>query len=203
MKFVAKTYLTLLAAVATTALSSEYPADPASVLGNFWLQTGLLFALIFALMFTPPGLFKWFLFALFVVVIGQTLAPLVSQLQAEDLLQQVLLAVGGVFGGMTVLALMDTRGRFLRFGPALIAGLLGLILAELLGLVVAGTQHVDLTSMNAVFAGIGTLVFAGFVAYDTQKLQQRAQNGDVVDAALGLFLDVVNLFTNIGSAVKN
>jgi len=128
---------------------------------------------------------------------------LVSQLQADDLLKQVLLAVGGVFGGMTVLALMDTRGRLLRFGPALIACLLGLVVAEVVGLVVSGTQNINLNSLNTVFTGIGTVLFAGFVAYDTQNLQRRAQNSDVIDSALGLFLDIINLFTNIGTAVKN
>ena len=54
--------------------------------------------------------------------------------------------------------------------------------------------------MRLIYALIGTLLFAGFIVYDTQLIvggkHKKLQFGidDYVFAALNLYLDVINMF---------
>jgi FtsH-binding integral membrane protein len=115
--------------------------------------------------------------------------------------------VAGVFAGMTALAFYD-RNSFLGFGPYLMAGLIGLIIAQIVGIILGFTGAVTAQTfrdMAQVFAWIGTVLFTVFVAYDTQQMKVRAgamarsKNPDYIEASLNLYLDVINLFSNIGS----
>lgn len=183
------TYLHLTGALALTAVSSERTLLPVSTL----LSTILLFVLIFLLGFARPGPYKYFLFATFSILIGQLLAPQVQTLEAKGQLREVLASVAGIFLAMTVVGFVD-KG-LLGFGAYLMAALIGLIVARLFLIVVKlGDPTADITKTNTVLNWVGTALFAVFVAYDTQVLKQR-KNTDYVDASLGLFLDIINLFS--------
>ena len=183
------TYLHLTGALALTAVSSETP-----ILPGFALIAGILtFVLIFLLTSAKPGPYKYFLFAVFSILIGQMLAPQVKSLEAKGQLREVLASVAGIFLAMTVVGFVDNG--LLGFGGYLMAALIGLIVARLLLIVVKlGDPTADITKTNTILNWLGTGLFAVFVAYDTQVLKQR-RNTDYVGASLGLFLDIINLFT--------
>jgi modulator of FtsH protease len=198
------TYLHLAASVGITAISAEYPIVEQN--GLVLIITALvMLGSLFILMRMRPGILKYALFLLFLIAAGQLLNPLVDRLEAKGVLRQVLILVSGVFLGMTALAFYDTKGRFIGMGPYLFAGLVGLIVAEVIGIVLGLTEAIGpktFQSMNQVFAWIGSGLFTLYVAYDTQVMRKRAlQKGtpDYVDASLGLYLDILNLFSNIGS----
>lgn len=197
-------YLHLAASVGVTALSAEYPLVKSRTI-EFWGSIIALFVSLFILLALQPGPLKYIVFLVFLIAAGQLIGPLVDRLQAKGMLRQVLLMVAGVFAGMTALAFYDTKGTFLGMGPYLFAGLLGLIIAELIGLLLGITDTIGpktFQSIGQIFAYIGTFIFTLYVAYDTQVMRKRASRKgyvDYVDASLGLYLDILNLFTNIGS----
>ena len=201
-------YLHMAGALGVTALSAEYPLVKTHTWAHFGIAV-LSFIVLFAMFWTSPGPLKYILFATFAGCLGQMLGPLVDHLQDKGVLRQVLLMVAGVFAGMTALAFYD-RNSFLGFGPYLLAGLLGLIVAQIVGIVLGLTGAVTAQTfrdMAQVFAWIGTVLFTVFVAYDTQQMKVRAgamarsktTNPDYIEASLNLYLDVINLFSNIGS----
>jgi len=201
--FMALTYLHLAGALGVTALSAEYPL----VAANTWAHIGfvaLSFVFLFGRLWLRPGPLKYILFALFSVALGQMLGPLVQRLQDKGILRQVLIMVVGIFVGMTALAFYD-RGSFLGFGPYLMAGLVGLIVAHVVGIVLGLTGAVTAKTfhdMSQVFAWFGAVLFTVFIAYDTQQMKVRAaagsKNPDYIEASLNLYLDVINLFSDVG-----
>ena len=57
--------------------------------------------------------------------------------------------------------------------------------------------------MSQVFAWFGAVLFTVFIAYDTQQMKVRAAAGskgspDYIEASLNLYLDVINLFSDVG-----
>ena len=50
-------------------------------------------------------------------------------------------------------------------------------------------------ALQLAIASVGVLLFCGYILFDTSRmLRGRRLGSDAVGAALGLFLDVVNLF---------
>jgi len=191
MSHIGMTYLHLTGALALTAVSSE---TPVSIPGVTLIAAILTFVLIFLLIFAKPGPYKYFLFALFSIVIGQLISPSVKSLEASGQLREVLVSVAGIFLAMTVVGFVDKQ-NFLGFGGYLIAALIGLIVARLILIILKlGDPTSDLKKTSTLLNWVGTGLFAIFVAYDTQVLKAR-RNNDYVDASLALFLDIINLFT--------
>jgi FtsH-binding integral membrane protein len=187
------TYLHLTGALALTAVSSETPVSIPGP-GVTLIAAILTFVLIFLLGSAKPGPYKYFLFALFSIAIGQVISPSVKSLEASGQLREVLASVAGIFLAMTVVGFVDKQ-NFLGFGGYLMAALIGLIVARLfLILAKLGDPKSDITKASTLLNWVGTGLFAIFVAYDTQLLKERRYK-DYVDASLGLFLDIINLFT--------
>lgn len=195
MTFIGMTYLHLTGALALTAVSSEYPIVISPLAGLILFFT--IFVLIFLIVPARPGPYKYFLFALFAIIIGQTLAPLVDKLQARGTLREVLFSVAGIFLAMTAVGFLDNQ-NVLGFGPYLVAALLGLIVARLILLFTqVGDPSINLAKANSFVNLFATALFAIYVAYDTQLLKERQRKPyDYVNASMGLFLDIINLFTS-------
>ena len=187
------TYLHLTGALALTAVSSEYPIVISPLAGLILFFA--IFVLIFLIIPARPGPYKYFLFALFAIIIGQTLAPLVDKLQARGTLREVLFSVAGIFLAMTAVGFLDNQ-NVLGFGPYLIAALLGLIVARLILLFTQVEPSINVEKANSYLNLFATALFAIYVAYDTQLLKERQRNKDYVNASMGLFLDIINLFTS-------
>src|SRR5581483_3100389 len=81
------------------------------------------------------------------------------------------------------------------FGQFLFMGLIGLVLASVVGMF----WHND--ALQFVISVIGVILFAGLTVYDAQRLKELAfatsagpTSGATIVGALALYLDFVNLF---------
>ena len=90
-----------------------------------------------------------------------------------------------------------TKRDLTGFGSFLVMGLIGIIVAMIVNIFLASSL------MAFVVSVLGVGIFAGLIAYDTQRLKalyyQSQGNADiqnvvVVTGALSLYLDFVNLF---------
>ena len=192
------TYLHLTGALAITAVSAENPlfTSPLVSILTFLLTIGL----IFLMAATRPGPYKYLLFALFSALIGQSLAPLVQRAEDKGVLREVLASVAGIFLAMSLVGFLDNQ-NFLGFGGYLFAALIGLIIARVVLIFFnLSDPSPDVKKANTLLNWLGTALFAVFVAYDTQILKKRMRKPvDYVDASLGLFLDIINLFSSVSS----
>ena len=197
MSYIPYTYLHLAGGLVLTAISSEYPVSKSPVVMLFQFIASL--GLIFVLSYNKPGPVKYILAALFCILIGQLLSPVVESAENKKVLREILGSVFGIFLAMTALAFYD-RGNLLGFGPYLFAGLIGLILVRIVLLVIGISDpgSIDFTKTYTLLNWFGTVLFSVYIAYDTQVIKYRAKKPyDYVDLSLGLFLDIINLFTNI------
>ena len=89
-----------------------------------------------------------------------------------------------------------TKRDLTAWGSFLFMGLLGLIVASLVGL------FIQSSALQFAISVIGVLIFTGLTAYDTQKIKEMYYAGDssetggkkAVMGALSLYLDFINLF---------
>jgi modulator of FtsH protease len=110
---------------------------------------------------------------------GQTLA-------ASPIRDAFLLAVLG-FTGLTSYALLSKRD-FSFLGGFLSMGLWVLIGASLIGMFVGGS------AFSLAIASVGVLLFGGYILFDTSRMLRDPSNRDAVGAAIGLYLNFLNLF---------
>jgi len=101
----------------------------------------------------------------------------------------------GMFGAMSLWGY--TTGRDLTgMGSFLMMGLIGLILASVVGMFFHSTQ------LQFVISVLGVLIFTGLTAYDSQNIKNMYYVGDTgemmgkksIMGALRLYLDFINLF---------
>ena len=132
-------------------------------------------------------------------VTGLVLAPsvFVAQLMASrgatldaNPVRDAFFLTGAAFFGLTSYAL-TTKRDLSGLGSFLSMGLWVLIGASLLGFFF----HAE--AFHLAVSSVAVLIFGGFIVYDTARIVRSGDDSDPVGAALGLFLDVVNLFINL------
>jgi FtsH-binding integral membrane protein len=201
--FIGIAYLHLLGGLGLTALSSRYPvsSNPLAIL----IESLLSFAVLWVLLALEPGPEKYALATLFFVLLGQVLTKFVKKLEDQNTLDDVLITVAGVFLAMTAVGFYDNQ-NVIGFGGYLFAALVGLVVARILLIlgILGGAPAKTTSSINTALSWFGTLLFTVYVAYDTQRLKEDARRAkkDYIDSSMGLFLDALNLFTNIGDLVE-
>ncbi len=130
-----------------------------------------------------------------VSLIGASLGSVFMMYQ-DVAIFQTFLVTAAAFGGLSLVG-YTTKRDLAPMGAFLIMGLIGLIVAMVASLF--------LHSAMLVFAinAIGVLIFAGLIAYDTQRLKmtyyqlggdQAAMSVATSYGALSLYLDFINLF---------
>ena len=99
-----------------------------------------------------------------------------------------------MFGSLAAYGTM-TRRSLAGFGQFLFMGLIGVLLASVVGIF----WHND--GLQFVISFIGVIVFAGLAAYDAQRLKAMALASPggptgtyAIVGALALYLDFINLF---------
>ena len=208
-----KLFAHLAAALALSAVSAEKSNIGNTLYGNSSVlvktvgNIAILLGLLYGILKTKPGSIpKYVLFGAFAFWIGQVIKPHVTTLQDKGTLTRVLALTTGVFVGMMALGFYDSM-NLLGFGPYLGAGLLGLIVAELL-LLALGTPEEKKKGFH-LLSMFGVALFAAFTAYDVQvlragaascrTLQKKLQwDPDYPAASLALYLDFINLFSYMG-----
>ena len=103
-------------------------------------------------------------------------------------------AAGATFAVMSVVGYV-TRIDLTRFGPLLLMGLVGIIIADLVNFFLKSS------SMQFAVSLIAIALFVGLTAFDTQRIKamyrDRADLGmakNAIMGALSLYLDFLNLF---------
>lgn len=165
------------------------------------------------------------LLALFTLMEAFTLGVVTASFD-DVIVLQALLITTGVFLGLTLFTMQSKVGfvrmhfprRFndIRFkydfsgmGPWLFGGLLALgkvpcyptlnllskNVAVMTGLV--GVFIPFSSTLNLVYAIGGTLLFSGYVVYDTYLINRRLSPDEYILGAISLYLDFINLFLSI------
>jgi FtsH-binding integral membrane protein len=189
-----------LAITAATAwIVAGSPALVAAVFGNrllFWAlviaQLGIVFTLAARVHRLAPGTAA-LLFVAYSGLTGVTLSVILLAFTGESI-ATTFVVTAGTFGALAVYGTL-TRRSLEGFGQVLFMGLVGVVLASIVGIFWRND------AFQFVLSFIGVIVFAGLAAYDAQRLKAMAAatpSGAVgsyaVVGALALYLDFVNLF---------
>ncbi|WP_394845816.1 Bax inhibitor-1/YccA family protein [Pendulispora brunnea] len=196
------------------ALAALYLGEPAVIragrgvtlevppLVAFGMQHWLMMIVIYLGAFFAASALRWRpginVAALFgyTTITGVFLAPTLffAQLMASQgatldasPVRDAFLLTGLAFTGLSGYVLV-TRKNFSFMGAALNMGLWVIIGASFLGIFLHSAVF------HLAIASVGVLLFSGYILYDTSRLLHDRSQNDAVGAALGLFLNVVNLF---------
>jgi len=212
--FIAKTFAHTAVGVGIAAVSADNPvlfnALEDGLQSPVW-ATLLIFLASFILLWFIPGMssntpLKYVAAVSVAYLIGQLSGPLVERLDEQNILARTLFLATGVFVGMVAVGIYD-KNNLLGFGPYLFGALIGLILAQLILIILVDTktiQNEQYFEGRKLLSFFGVALFSLFTAYDTQLVKLHARQckkrGDYINESLGLFLDFVNLFQNLGVA---
>ncbi len=108
---------------------------------------------------------------------------------------QVFFITAATFGAMSLYG-YTTRSDLSGWGSFLFMGLIGVVIASIVGIFVHSTM------LQWVISIVGVIVFTGLTAYDTQQIKENYVAGDdgtvmgrkAIFGALKLYLDFINLF---------
>jgi FtsH-binding integral membrane protein len=184
---------------ATASFVSSSPALVAAIFGNrllFWAlviaQLGIVFTLSARVERMAAGTAS-LLFAAYSALTGVTLSSILLVFTGESVLT-TFVVTAGMFGALAVYGTV-TRRELSGLGQFLFMGLIGLVLASIVGVF----WHND--ALQFMIAFIGVIVFAGLTVYDSQRLKELAfatsagpTSGATIVGALALYLDFINLF---------
>jgi FtsH-binding integral membrane protein len=189
-----------LAITAATAwLVAGSPAIVTAIITNqflFWglalAQLGIVFTLS-ARVDRMAGSTASALFIVYSALTGVTLS-FVLLLYTGQSVATTFVVAGGMFGALALYGTV-TRRNLSGFGQFLFMGVIGLLLASLVGMF----WHND--GLQFMISLVGVLVFAGLTVYDAQRLKDMAlvtnigsTSASTIVGALALYLDFINLF---------
>jgi len=88
---------------------------------------------------------------------------------------------------------LTTRRDLSRLGGILFVGLIGVIVASLLGIVI----HLPLLHLG--ISVVAAMIFTGFLVYDFNRVANTGvvSTGDAIMMAVAIYLDIYNLFLNL------
>jgi FtsH-binding integral membrane protein len=207
--FIGYTYLHLFAALIIVTASSEFAL--LKPLGGIAYIVALIFDLIllFLILTMAPGPIKYILAVVYVAILGQFINVFRDKLDQLGVdIKELLFYVGGIFVACSAIGFYD-KGGILGFGPYLFAALIGIVLGRI-GLVIggfAGADKQNVSVLGQALSWISIAVFSVYVAYDTQMLKREARavgkgaKADYINSSIGLFLDAINLFSNVGDII--
>jgi hypothetical protein len=133
-------------------------------------------------------------FLAYAALIGVTFGSLFIVYTAASI-AQVFFITAATFGAMSLWG-YTTQRDLTGMGSFLFMGLIGIIIASLVGFFVKSTM------LQWVISVAGVIIFTGLTAYDTQKIKEMYVAGDdgtvmgrkAIFGALSLYLDFINLF---------
>lgn len=157
--------------------------------------TGITF---WGLVIAEIAILIWFLFRknigtylLFTLFTGMTLVPILAQFVnagAADVIVLALVGTAILTGGLTYYAGSTTK-NFLSMGQILFYILIGVVIMGLVNIFIG-------SSILALLLSIVTMVlFSFFIIHDTQQVLYT--DIEPLDAAMGLYLSILNLFVSL------
>ena len=133
------------------------------------------------------------LFALYSALNGVTLSVILVVYTGESIATTFLITAG-MFGALALWG-STTRRSLAGMGQFMFMGLIGLVLASIVGI------FWQSDALQFLISVVGVIVFTGLTAYDAQRLKQMALAlpegqvaGYAIVGALSLYLDFINLF---------
>lgn len=163
--------------------------------------TGITF---WGLVIAEIAILIWFLFRknigtylLFTLFTGMTLVPILAQFVnagAADVIVLALVGTAILTGGLTYYAGSTTK-NFLSMGQILFYILIGVVIMGLVNIFIG-------SSILALLLSIVTMVlFSFFIIHDTQQVLYT--DIEPLDAAMGLYLSILNLFVSLLQILGN
>ncbi|KAI0786699.1 inhibitor of apoptosis-promoting Bax1-domain-containing protein [Abortiporus biennis] len=134
--------------------------------------------------------------SLFTVLEAFSLGLIVAFYRNVIVLQALLITLG-VFLGLTLFT-FQSKYDFSGMGPWLFGGLVALVMTGFVGMIIPFGQTMDL-----LYAIGGTLLFSGYIVYDTYTINKRLSPDEYIMASISLYLDFINLFINILRLLNN
>jgi FtsH-binding integral membrane protein len=204
--FLRKVYGWMCAGLAITALVAYAVAGSPTIVSrlvsNQFLYLGLILAelgLVFYLSARAerlaPGTAAA-LFAGYAALNGVTISFVLLAYTGQSVTNAFVVAAG-MFGAMALYG-STTQRSLAGVGQFVFMGLIGLVLASLVGLFWHNS------TLQFLIAAVGVIVFTGLAAWDAQRLKQIAlatpqgPGGSVaIVGALALYLDFINLFLSL------
>lgn len=197
--FLMSTYGLLVAElVVTFAIVYAFRNSPAAkkiTRQSILLYFALTFGIILILSFVPmPDWMKLVLFTVFAVVIGGMLHS-ITVVVPRELVDNALKGTIVIFVCMSVFALLlASMGVDLSWMQlVLFAALIGLLVASLLAMFFSPKS----SKIHKALLVFGLVVFSIFVMVYTNMILQPGYKGSYIDAAIGFYLDFVNIFTRL------
>jgi uncharacterized protein len=153
----------------------------------------ILFGMVGLRNATPrtSGIYYWTIVAL----IGASLGAL-TLVYTGGSIASTFLITATAFGGLSLFG-YTTKKNLTGFGSFLMVGLIGLIIASVVNIFLQNNM------MNFIISVLGVFIFAGLIAYDTQRLKmqyyelggdQAAMGVATNYGALSLYINFINLF---------
>jgi FtsH-binding integral membrane protein len=186
------TAVTAFVVASSPALIEIIFSNPLLRWGLFLAQLGLVIYLSARVEHMAPATAAA-LFALYSALVGVT-ASVILLIFTGPSIASTFIVTAGMFGAMAVFGTV-TKRSLAGWGQFLFMGLIGLIIASIVGLFWQNG------ALQFVISVVGVLVFTGLTAWDAQRLKEMAvalPDGGVgayaVVGALSLYLDFINLF---------
>ncbi|MBB6501441.1 Bax inhibitor-1/YccA family protein [Pedobacter cryoconitis] len=214
-KFFANVFLWMFVALGISTLAAVYMANTPEML-NYLInrQTGGLSILGYVAMFSPLALVLLMsaglsrlsygallgVFILYSVLTGVSLSFILLMYTSASVIG-CFAAAAGIFGLMAILG-YTTNTDLSKFGPILMVGLVGLVIATIVNMFLKSP------GFDYIMSFFGVALFTALTAYDVQKLKRIGagieENGTAMVAddakklaimgALSLYLDFINIF---------
>jgi len=200
--YVGKTFAHVGGLIGLTALGTQIGAiDPAL---EFLEKKGSVAKILFVVGFIglfilflgmKPGPFKYVAAVLISLLLGMLTRKEVQKLQMKDTLDNVLVYTAAISFSVVALAFLDKSDRFMSFFPILIAGLFGILAVSVIYALMGKGRPTWLSI-------VGAALFTLFIGADTQLIREHAKTCrigrvDYIDESFGLYLDILNLFSNL------
>ena len=200
--FVAKVYRWMAAGLALTGLVAygvaETPALQQIIFGNQILFFGLLIGEL-AMVWTFSSVVRRAsfgtaaaMFLAYCALSGVTFS-IYFLVYTRESIASTFFITGGAFAAMSAYGTL-TKKDLSGWGPFLMMGLIGVILASIVNIFFRSD------ALNFVVSCMGVVVFTGLTAFHAQKIRSWAAVGDdqlALHGALALYLDFVNLFISL------
>ncbi|KAI0339853.1 UPF0005-domain-containing protein [Trametopsis cervina] len=136
------------------------------------------------------------LLSTFTLMEAFTLGVMVAFFDNVIVLQALLITLG-VFIGLTLFT-FQSKYDFTGMGPWLFGGLVAMMMTGLVGAFFPFNS-----TMELLYSIGGTLLFSGYVVYDTHVITKKLSPDEYIMGAISLYLDFINLFINILRLLNN
>ena len=177
---------------AAPAIVTTIASIPFGFIGLFLVQIGLVVWLSAQVQTMSSGT-AGLLFVIYSAVTGVTMSFVLLAYTGESVASTFVIA-SGMFGAMALYG-TTTRRSLAGWGQFLFMGLIGVVLASIVGIFFRSE------GFQFVLGFVGVIVFTGLTAYDAQRLKQMAlalpaggTGSYAIVGALALYLDFINLF---------